>query len=138
MCTKSLFCRKGNDIRGFTVLLEIMMTVCSNTAVCECGFSCMNRKKSVLRTRLGKYTLNEIMRINIGGPSSDNFDTEKFISDWIESTVTSRHLNGHNSCRIETHEEAGEKRFVLKSQNKIKTLLDYLVCIYCFFLTFIM
>ena len=77
------------------------------------------------------------MHINIDGPSSDNFDTEKFVSDWIESAVTSRHLNDHNSCRTETHEEADEKLFVLKWQNKIKTLLDYFICIYCFFLTFI-
>ena len=37
------------------------------------------------------------MRINVDGPaSSDNFDTEKFVSDWIESTVTSKQLNGYN------------------------------------------
>ena len=78
------------------------------------------------------------MHINIDGPSSDNFDTEKFVSDWIESAVTSRHLNDHNSFRTEIHDEADEKLFVLKWQNKIKTLLDYFICIYCFFLTFIM
>ena len=32
------------------------------------------------------------MRVNIDGPSLDNFDTEKFVSDCIESPVTSRHL----------------------------------------------
>ena len=58
--------------------------------------------------RLGEDTLDHIMCINIDGPSLDNFDTEKFVSDWIESTVTSRHLNGHNSSRTETHEEADE------------------------------
>lgn len=45
------------------------------------------------------------MRINIDSPSLYHFDTEKFVSVWIESTVNSRHLNGHNSSRIETHEE---------------------------------
>ena len=58
--------------------------------------------------RLGEDTLDHIMCINIDGPSLDNFDTEKFVSDWIESTVTSRHLNGHNSSRTETHEEVDE------------------------------
>ena len=53
------------------------------------------------------------MHINIDGPSSDNFDTEKFVSDWIESVVTSRHLNGHNSSRTETHKEADENFIVL-------------------------
>ena len=46
------------------------------------------------------------MCINIDGPSLDNLDTGKYVSDCIESTVTSRHLNGHNSSRTETHEEA--------------------------------
>ena len=58
--------------------------------------------------RLGEDTLDHIMCINTDGPSLDNFDTEKFVSDWIESTVTSRHLNGHNSSTTETHEEADE------------------------------
>ena len=43
------------------------------------------------------------MHINIDGPSFNNFDTEKFVSDWIESAVTLRNLNSHNSPRTETH-----------------------------------
>ena len=50
------------------------------------------------------------MNINIDGPSLGNFDTEKFVSDWIESAAT---LIGHNSSRTETHEEAGENVIVL-------------------------
>ena len=34
-----------------------------------------------MRTRLGEDTLDHIMHINIDGPSFDNFDTEKFVSD---------------------------------------------------------
>ena len=59
------------------------------------GFSCMNREKSVVCTGLGEDTLDHIMHINIDGPSLDNFDSEKFVSDCIEFDVTSRH-NGHN------------------------------------------
>ena len=55
----------------------------------------MNREKSVLCTGLGEDTLDHIMHINIDGPSLDNFDSEKFVSDCIEFDVTSRH-NGHN------------------------------------------
>ena len=72
----------------------------------------MNREKSVLRTRSGEDILDHIMRINIDNPSLDNFGTEIFVSDWIESAVTSRHLNGHNSSRTETHEEANENVIV--------------------------
>ena len=57
--------------------------------VCECGFSCLNREKPVLRTRLREHILGHIMHINIDDPSLDNCDTVKFVSDWIESTITS-------------------------------------------------
>ena len=68
----------------------------------------MSREKSVLQRRLGEDTLDHIIRINIDGPSLDNFDTEKFVSDSTESAVTSGHLSGHNSSRTETHEEADQ------------------------------
>ena len=56
------------------------------------------------------------MRINVDGPaSSDNFDTEKFVSDWIESTVTSKQLNGYNLSRTETHAEADENVIVFRA-----------------------
>ena len=78
------------------------MTIGSRTAFYERGFSYMNREKSVLRTRLGEDILDHIMYINIDGWSLDIFDTENFVSDWIKSAVTSRHLNGHNSSRTKT------------------------------------
>ena len=91
MCKKSLFA-----IRMVTVLLEIMMTI---TAVCERGFSCMNRENSLQRKRLGKDTpLDHIMRINIDGPSLVNFDTEKLI--------------GLNCRYFEAREEATENVIV--------------------------
>ena len=90
------------------------MTISSNTALCERGFSYINREKSVLQTRLGEGTLGHIMRINIDGPSLDNFDTEKFVFNQIESAVTSRHLNGRNPSRAETLEEVNENVIALK------------------------
>ena len=71
---KYFVCRKVDDLRVVTVLLEIMMTISSNTAVCEPGFSCMNREKYVLQTRLGGDTLDYIMCINIDGESLDNLE----------------------------------------------------------------
>ena len=53
------------------------------------------------------------MHINIDHSSLDNFNTEKFISDWIISTITSRQITGHNSSRTEIHEEADENVIVL-------------------------
>ena len=41
----------------------------------------MNRKKSLMQTRLGESTL---VHINIDGPSLGNFDTENFFPDLSE------------------------------------------------------
>ena len=73
----------------------------------------MNREKSVLQARLGEDTLDYIMHINIDGSSLNSFDTGKFVFDQIESTITSRNLNGHNSSWAETHEEADENVILL-------------------------
>ena len=51
--------------------------------------------------------------INIDGPSSDNFYTDKFVSDWTEFAITSRPLNGYNSSRTETCERADENAIIL-------------------------
>ena len=72
----------------------------------------MNRKKSALQLRLGEDNLDHYININIDDPSLDNFDTEKLVSDWTESPVISRNLNGHNLSRTETHEEANENVIV--------------------------
>ena len=89
------------------------MTISSNTAVYERSFSCVKIEESVLRTRLGVDTLDRNMCININGSFLDNFDAEKFVSDWIDSAVTLKHLNGHNSSRIEIHEKVDENIIVL-------------------------
>ena len=110
MCTIDEFvCRKVDDIRVVTVWLEIM-TIVAILPFVSVVFLAWTERKVVLQTRLGEYTLD---RININGPSWDNFDTEKVFSDWSESTVTLRHLNGHNSFETETHEEANENVIVL-------------------------
>lgn len=88
-----MFCMVSSQIgekhpRVVAVLLEIMMKICGNTAVCEHGFSCMNSEKSVLPTRLRENTLDHIMHINIDVPFLDNFDTSNSVSDWIDLPLT--------------------------------------------------
>ena len=109
-------CCKGDNIRQAGVLLEIMITISSNTAVFERGFFFfINREKSVLQIRLGEDNLDHIMCINIYSPSFDNFDTDKSVSDQVKSPVYLRHLNIHHSSRTETHEEPDENFFFYKS-----------------------
>ena len=62
-----------------------MITISSNTTVCELSFFYMNIEKSTVQRRLGEDNLDHIIPINIDGPSLDNSDTEKFASDWIET-----------------------------------------------------
>ena len=97
----------------------------------------MNREKSVLQTRLHEDTLDHIMCINIDGLSLDNFDTENFISDWIESAVTSIHLNGHNSSRTETHEKLTKMLLLYKGKTKQK-YFKIILFVFIFFLTWMM
>ena len=72
-------CCKGDNIKGITILLKIMMT----------------------RELREWILLHE-------GPSSDKFDTPKLVFHWTDSVVISRHLGGHNSTRAETHQETAE------------------------------
>ena len=56
------------EIDGMLILLQIIMTLSSTNAACEMGFSCMNNQKTKLRTSLCNQSLDDIMRICIGGP----------------------------------------------------------------------
>ena len=73
------------------------MTVSSSIAVCERGFSCMNRQMSKLRTHLSHKSLDDIMRINIDGDSMENFKPRRHVMNWIEKTDGIRHIEGHKT-----------------------------------------
>ena len=68
------------------------MTISPSTAQCERGFSCMNREKTVLRTGLNEATLDAIMKINVDGPTTEEFNPERFVNAWMESAKTTRHF----------------------------------------------
>lgn len=61
-----------------------------STAVCERGFSCLNRIKSDQRTRLVEQTTEDLMRISINGPSLQNFNPIPAIELWWEDSTRSR------------------------------------------------
>ena len=65
---KEFVCRKSENITEVTVFLEFIIAISSN----------------------------HIRRFNIDSTSLDKLDTEKFVFDWIESVIASRHLYGHN------------------------------------------
>lgn len=83
------------DIKNISLLIEIMFCMSPSTAVCERGFSTMNRIKTSTRNSLGSETLNDLMRIAIDGPSIDLFDPSSAIENWLTNTRGTRHVSGH-------------------------------------------
>ena len=76
------------------------MCISMSTAVVERGFSHMNNVKGPERTRMGRDTLNDLMEIQINGPSQVvNFCGDRALLHWLDNTKGqgTRHINGHSS-----------------------------------------
>ena len=67
-----------------------------STAVVERGFSHMNNVMGPERTRLGKDTLNDLMEIQINGPSLESFSGDAALLHWLDKGKGTRHINGHS------------------------------------------
>ena len=64
----------------------------------ERGFSHMNIIKGATHTRLGSETMNDLMEIQINGPSSSEYEPESSIIHWLDKGSGTRHLNGHKKA----------------------------------------
>ena len=67
-----------------------------STAVVEREFSHMNNVKGPERTRMGKDTLNDLMEIQINGPTIENFSADLPLLHWLDKGSGQRHINGHS------------------------------------------
>ena len=76
-------------------LLDIMMTLYLITAIIERGFSHMNIVKSATCTSLGNNSMNDLLEINIKGPSLSNFKADKAVIHWLDKANGKRQMNGH-------------------------------------------
>ena len=76
-------------------LIEIMLTHSMSTAIVERGFSHMNIIKSETRTLLGNETLNNLLELQINGPTFEDFSPVESIIHWIDKSKGTRHINGH-------------------------------------------
>ncbi|KAJ8048387.1 hypothetical protein HOLleu_00677 [Holothuria leucospilota] len=61
-----------------------------NTAVCERGFSAMNRIKSDGRSLLKSETLSALMKVSIDGPDLGHFDPDPAIHCWLNKAQLTR------------------------------------------------
>ena len=71
-------------------LANLALVIPINTADCERAFSTMKRVKTRIRNRLKSVTLYALLRINIQGPSLDEFDFESAVNKW--SSITNRKI----------------------------------------------
>ena len=95
---KNLLLAPPQSLKCILPLLEIMLTISMSTAIVERGFSHMNIIIGVTRTRLGSETLNDLMEIQINGPSSSEYEPESSILHWLDMGPGTRHLNGHKTA----------------------------------------
>ena len=95
---KNLLLGSPQRLKCILPLLEIMLTISMSTAIVERGFSHMNIIKGVTRTRLGSETLNDLMEIQINGPSLSDYEPESSIIHWLDKCPGTRHLDGHKTA----------------------------------------
>ena len=97
---KNLLLCPPDNLKSILPIIEIMMCISMSTAVVERGFSHMNNVKGPERTRMGRDTLNDLMEIQINGPSQVvNFCGDRALLHWLDNTKGqgTRHINGHSS-----------------------------------------
>ena len=76
-------------------LVQIVATLPVNTAECEHGFSAQNRIKTTLRNQLTTDSLDDLLYIDLLGPSLEKFDAQASITAWQTGAKGSRHIHGH-------------------------------------------
>ena len=92
---RDLLVRPPASMVHFLPLVEIMLTISMSTAIVERLFSHMNNIKDSTRTLLGNTNLNNLLEVEVNGPSLEAFKAEEPILHWLEICTGTRHVNGH-------------------------------------------
>lgn len=74
----------AKEVPNIIRLAAIALTLPTNTAACERGFSCQNRIKDSSRCRLTPQRLNCLMTISIEGPDLKEFDFTRAFKEWAK------------------------------------------------------
>uniref|UniRef100_A0A3P8R1F9 C17orf113 probable zinc finger domain-containing protein n=1 Tax=Astatotilapia calliptera TaxID=8154 RepID=A0A3P8R1F9_ASTCA len=104
---RDLLSENPEHLSHILLLVKLMLTLSPSTAICERGFSCMNRVKTTHRTSLHPETLNDCMQLSINGETVESFCPDKSIRFWMFSGKGSRHLDHKTPTRTKSSEMEG-------------------------------
>lgn len=89
------------------LIVEIVLVFPMSTSCCERGFSCMKRIKSDWRGSLSNEMLNSLLHISIHGPEVKEYDAEKAVTKWWQSSFrTRRPLLKDSQCSGSGHKSS--------------------------------
>ncbi|XP_030219014.1 zinc finger protein 862 [Gadus morhua] len=90
MTTKEPYC---SDFANILHLVKIMLVLPISSAVCERGFSSVNRIKSDVRSSLHTETVEDLIRISVEGPQLEDYDARQDVKQWFSQGKRSRRPN---------------------------------------------
>ncbi len=93
-----VFLESEENLQNILKVVSICLILPLSTAVCERGFSTMNRVKTDWRSCLKSETLEKLMRISIDGVPLESFDPLRSIQEWWVDGTRSRRPNVSDSC----------------------------------------
>lgn len=74
-------------------LVKIMLVLPISSAVCERGFSTVNRIKSDARASLHTDTVEDLIRISVEGPALEDYDARQDVKVWFSKGKAPRRPN---------------------------------------------
>ncbi|XP_070550749.1 zinc finger protein 862-like [Ptychodera flava] len=86
---------KPTSLNAMIKLIEFVMAVSPSTASCERAFSKQNVIKTQLRSVMTQESLRHQLMIMTEGPELKDFDPDRSIAHWLDSSLHSRHIQGH-------------------------------------------
>ena len=84
-----------SDCSNVLYIFELLLITPFTNAIVERMFSRMARVKTDWRNRLGRDTLDSLLRISEEGPELDKFDPNPAINLWFDSKVRRLTTSGH-------------------------------------------
>lgn len=70
-----------------------MLVLPISSAICERGFSSVNRIKSDARASLHTDTVEDLIRISVEGPKLEDYDAEQDVKVWFSQGKRTRRPN---------------------------------------------